>query len=340
MHRLRAIAAPVLLFLVALPVRAQQTSPELHVDTVSFHGDIVLVHSRASAARLNREFAEYIAAMPPLPGLPAANTAAAAPINVYLAGDESDFAAMTGGAAPHWGAGIAQPDSGIIVLPGYTSRRAGVQDLGPVIRHEIAHIELQRALSGLRIPRWFTEGYAVWSAGQLDPDAGWYLRVAFITQRAPPLDSLELSWPRGEADARVAYLLSASAVSFLYSLGPDSAFAALIESWRDTGSFETALRSTYRISSTQFEQLWAKDVRRNYGWLLFVAQGSVIWLFFTIVAVVLVAIRRRRDRQRLEVLRRTEPPDAPAYWIEEPLPEPPHEPPHERPTGGESDRVP
>ncbi|HEX6694588.1 MAG TPA: hypothetical protein VF035_07840 [Longimicrobiales bacterium] len=303
--------------------RAQVTPPLLrrtHADTVFFQGDTIILHAAAPAARLTDEFARYIAAMPPLPGI--APHPQPRIINIYLAENEAAFGALTGGAAPHWGAGVAQPDSGIIVLPAYSSDRAPLQNLGPVVRHELAHVELQHALGPVRIPRWFTEGYAVMAAGQLDPDAAWYLRLAFLTERAPPLDSLELGWPAAEAHARVAYLLSGTAVAYLHSLGDDRAFREFLAAWREQGSFEAALRGTYRISSATFEQLWTQHVRKQYGWLLFVAQGVVASLVMTVMVVILIFMRRRRDRRRLAELKRNEVPDSPAYWLGEQLIEP------------------
>ena len=86
---------------------------------------------------------------------------------------------------------------------------------------------------------------------------------------------------------------------------------------------EQALRDTYRLSGAQFERLWRQQVRKRYGWLLFLTQGAVLALFFTIIALVLFAVRRRRDRRKLAELRATELPDDPAYWLEPPDPEPP-----------------
>ncbi len=299
---------------VGLSAQATRIAGE-RTDTAYFRGDTIFIHSATDRSALSREFARYVQSMRALPGLPKAATPRA--MHIYLASDEGAFRALTRGGAPHWGAGIAMPDSGIIVLPAYSSERTSVESLGPVVRHEIAHIALQQSLEGLRIPRWFTEGYAVWSAGQLDPDAAWHLRIAFLTDRAPSLDSLALDWPRGELDARVAYLLSASAVAYLYELGPPESFNAFLEKWRQSGSLEEALRATYLISGTQFERLWSAHVRKNYGWLLFIAQGAVVWLFITIIAIVLIILRRRRDRRRLADLRHSEPPDSPAYWLGE-----------------------
>jgi hypothetical protein len=322
-----AACAAVLLSFFVCDVGAQAPAASLrnHTDTVLFNRDTVLLHGTADVAKVSAEFARYIAAMRPMPGLPQAPSSST--INIYLAENERAFRVLTGGAAPHWGAGIALPDSGIIVLPAYTSKRAGVQDMGPVIRHEIAHVALQRALPGLQIPRWFTEGYAGWTAGELDPDGDWYLRMAFLTHRAPSLDSLELDWPAYEADARAAYLLSASAVAYLHSLGTPAQFDTLILRWQRTRSLEQAMRTTYLISSAQFERIWAKHVRRHYGWLLFAAQGAVVWGFITVLAVILIILRRRRDAYRLEAMRRNEIPDAPAYWVDPPVPDETEDPP-------------
>src|SRR5690606_8616859 len=111
---------------------------------------------------------------------------------VYLAPDEVRFDSLTGGRTPEWGAGVAMPQLGIIVIPGYVSSRAGTHELPQILRHELAHVALQRHLGDALVPRWFTEGYATWSAGQLDVDAGWQLRLALATDRAPALDSLTL----------------------------------------------------------------------------------------------------------------------------------------------------
>lgn len=254
----------------------------------------------------------------PFPGLPADVLDQPPAIRILLPGDEAAFDAVTGGRTPDWGAGVALPDSGIIVLPAYASPRGRLPDLPRVLRHELAHVALQRYLGAARVPRWFSEGYATWAAGQLDADAGWILRLAFLTRRAPPLDSITLTWPEGAADARVAYLLSASAVEYLHDNGGERVLAIFLEQWRASGSFENALRGTYGLTIEQLEHYWGRAVRRRYGWLLFFAQATVLWAIFTVIALILWTIRRRRDRRRLERLRATEPPDDPAYWMPEP----------------------
>lgn len=258
----------------------------------------------------------------PLPGMPADVLAHGREVVVYITPDERRFQQMTQGRAPEWGAGVAFPDVGVIVLPGYGRGRGAPNELPRLLRHELAHVALQRRLGNARVPRWFTEGYAVWSAHELDADAGWLLRLAFVFNRAPPLDSLELRWPAESQDARVAYLLSATAVQYLYGLASPAYFVRFLDTWATTGRLETALRSTYLLSSPQFERLWRREVRSSYGWLMFLTQGVVLGLFFTMFVLVLFSIRRRRDRRRLAALRAAELPDDPAFWLEQEAPGP------------------
>jgi len=275
------------------------------------------IHHWPGGELLAREVAAAAVEASDLPALPAGILDFPPEVRIYLAPDPARFDSLTGGRSPEWGAGVAMPDLSIIVLPGYTSRERGaVQALGPVLRHELAHIALHRYLGHAQVPRWFSEGYATWSAGQLDTDAAWLLRLAFVTNRAPPLDSITLDWPEATTDARIAYLLSASAVAFLVESGGERGLRMLLSDWRDTGSFETALRSIYLLSPGQLEEYWGRAVRRRYGWLLFFAQTAVIWLILGVMVIALYVIRRRRDRRKLALLRETEPPDDPAYWLE------------------------
>jgi hypothetical protein len=252
------------------------------------------------------------------PGLPPDILQRGSDIIVYLAPDEARFDSLTGGRAPEWGAGVAFPQRGIIVIPGYVSARTGTHDLPHILRHELAHVALQRHLGDALVPRWFTEGYATWTAGQLDVDAGWQLRIALATDRAPSLDSLTLDWPLLSSDARIAYLLSASAMGYLYSLGNEASLGRLLDTWADSGDFEASLREVYVISSPQFERLWRAHVKRRFGWLQVLAQTAFIWVIAALLVVALFIIRRKRDRRRLEELRATEPPDLPAYWLDPP----------------------
>lgn len=240
-----------------------------------------------------------------LPGIGEAVPPPAA--TIAIAPNPQAFDLLTGG-APHWSAGIAVPSERLIVLPGYSSARTPLGEPLSALRHEMVHLALNAHLPG-RIPRWFDEGYATWASGEWDAGRGWEIRVALLTGGAPPLDSLILGWPGRQGDARLAYLLSASAVSFLAEQGGPQSFAAFFDAWRDLGDFDQALRSTYGMTLGGFEEAWRQMVRRRYGWLLALSQVGVMWALVAALLVFITLPRRRRNREKLQQMRVDE-------WVE------------------------
>ncbi len=254
---------------------------------------------------------ELLEGQPPLPGmgaeLPNGVTAA-------LAHTTEAFDRLTGGQVPEWRAGVAIPELGLLVVP----TREGPRILDPagvrVLRHEWAHLGLHQALGGLRIPRWFDEGYAQWASGGWDASESWRLRILLAVGRAPPLDSLSLAWPRDRAAADAAYLLAASAVSYLLEGSGERGLALFLARWRDTRSFDDALRSTFGVTPGQFEEDWRRHVKRRYGWLFVASRSAVFWMALALVLLFMARSRQERNRSHMARLRAGEVPDLPAYW--------------------------
>jgi hypothetical protein len=73
----------------------------------------------------------------------------------------------------------------------------------------------------------------------------------------------------------------------------------------------------------QFEEEWARSVRRRYGWMLVGAQAGVFWALAAGLLIVLFGLRRRRDRARLAEMRLEErmlpPPRADGVDVQYPL---------------------
>ena len=306
-----AIQAPLRLFLASMLLVVWVVFKLLSLPPSPY-----IIHHPPSKPRLGSAVAEMLAQSAPLPALPSTAPSFGRPIRIIIAESDAHFDSITGGAIPEWGAGVANPQAGWIVIPGYTGGRATNSDMRRVLRHELAHIALHRYLEPARIPRWFNEGYATWAAGELDVEAGWRLRIAFATGKAPPLDSLELDWPTATPDARVAYLISASVVEYLVRESGVPALTVFMQRWRATQSLETALGQTYHISLDQLETYWRKDVKSRYGWFAVLTQTAVFMTAASFILLILFAIRRRRDRKKLALLQATELPDQPAFWDE------------------------
>jgi hypothetical protein len=260
-----------------------------------------VVYWGESSAAAQRTLSAAIAPLP-LPGIPTSYRLGQS--TIILAPNPAIFDSLTFGRTPHWAAGVAIPAQRTIILPVYRAH-GQVRDPVVTLRHELAHLALNDYL-GAAVPRWFDEGYATWVSGGWDASSGWQIRLAFLRGDAPALDSLTLAWPRSEAGARLAYLLSASAVRHLATSRGEPAFRAFLATWRDGGTFDSAMRSVYQMTPTYFEREWRGVVRRRYGWLLAFTQIAVFWFALAVLVIVLGSARRRHNRQRLEELRREE----------------------------------
>ncbi len=247
--------------------------------------------------RLARALADASARSPTLPGLPL-DVLSDPPVIVFLPPDRATFDSLAPG-APDWAAGLAFPEGNHIVLPTFAYRDGG--RLVTVLRHEVAHVAVRRYL-GPSAPRWFHEGYAQLAAGSWQADQAWKLRFAILMGRLPSLESLSLDFGRRRLDAEHAYLLSYTAVEYLYRLGGDQGFARLLARWRESGQLDRALRETYGITLAQYERLWRRDVANRFGWLLVLGQTAVFWSILTILLLFLGYWKKRRNRRKLAAL--------------------------------------
>lgn len=280
--------------------------------------DVVALFAPADSLRADAILRAF-EGQPPLPALPPHVPTG---VQVIVAPDEAAYRQASGGAPPDWSAAVAIPALRRIVVPAAASRRSGGQPLWRILRHEWAHLGLHQALPGLRVPRWFDEGYAEWAAGW-DRAQAWRLRVLLAFGRAPPLDSLSLAWPGDRASAEAAYLLAATAVEYLVDASGERGLEVFLEAWRREGRFEVALRQVYGVTSGQLEEDWRDWVRARYGWMYVLTHSVLAWTLLAVMSLFLVRIRRRRDRERMARLRAGELPERPAWWMEMPVDERP-----------------
>ncbi len=283
----------LLLLGAAHPAQAGQVPPQGEIRT----GSLVFRFWPGQEAAAEA-LAGSVAGTRALPGLPP-DILDTGEIVVYLAPDEATYDSLAPG-APDWSGGLAFPEGDRIILPTF-GPRAGGRPLATVLRHELAHVGLARQL-GSAVPRWFHEGYAQLASGSWNAGNAWALRIAILQGRLESLESLSLDFARGRVSADHAYLLSYTAVEFLYRLGGAEGFARLLERWREMGSLDPALRRTYGLTLGQFERLWRRDVGRRFGWLLVLAQAAVFWTVLTILLLILGYWKKRRTRQKLVAL--------------------------------------
>lgn len=285
-------------------------------DTASLatlRGDRVTVRYAEGDSTRAARYMEVLSAQPPLPALPDSLPTG---VTAYLAPSEELFLELVGSRVPEWSAGVAIPHRNALIIPAFRSSLTRPGETGRVLRHEWAHLGLHQYLEGFRIPRWFDEGYAEW-AGGWDATEAWRLRIALATGGTPSLDSLSFRWPDRSVEAREAYLLSATAVEYLVRESGARGLEIFLARWREIGSFERALRRTYGVTSGQLEEDWREYVKDRYGWVYVLSHSMVFWALLAMLMVGMAGIRRRHRRERMARLRAGEPPERPAFWLDE-----------------------
>lgn len=310
------IAAAILSLLLALPGLQETPGPAVpdsldgaRYGRLEANGHVLRFTSGDSLVA--REVLDYLLSLPPLPGLPEALPTG---VTTVLAHTPAAFDELTGGAVPEWRAGVAIPSLGLMVVPTGEGKRILDPEGRRTLRHEWAHLGLHQRVGTLRAPRWFDEGYAQWASGGWDVSQAWRLRVLIAVGRAPSLDSLTLRWPRGRAEAETAYLLSASALTYLLSSSGERGLEIFLSRWEDSRSFEGALRETFGVTGSQFEEDWKRHVKSRYGWLFVLSRSAVFWMALALVLLLMVRIRQTRNREHMARLRAVEVPDDPAFW--------------------------
>jgi hypothetical protein len=234
--------------------------------------------------------AEFAHTAGPWPGLPPLDPFL---VRVFVTRSRARFDSLTRGRLPGWSGAVAFPASNTIVL-----RVQG--DPRPILRHELAHLALHRAVPA--VPLWFSEGYAAMAAGEWDRLDALELSWALVTGTLPGFQRLNRELRSGPSGARAAYALATTAVLFLQRLGGERGLAPLLAAVRSERDFERGLRQAHLVTLAQFEALWHRDLRRRYGWLRLVTSFTLFWVFVAGLVGVLWWRRRRRDRVRRAAL--------------------------------------
>ncbi|HEX7547129.1 MAG TPA: hypothetical protein VF368_10400 [Gemmatimonadaceae bacterium] len=282
------------LFVWAFVLAAQEPRPARAVELdsgrfafVAFPGDVPLARSLLGHAIGNDTF----------PGLPRPRTR----VRVFIMPDAARFHDAIGPSAPEWGAAVAMPEEGRIVMQG-SSAGSAAGDPRATLRHELAHLALHEAVGELA-PRWFDEGYASFAAGELARDDILATNIALAFTGVPPLDSLDSFFAGGEARAQTGYALARGAVAEIAALDPVRGLSLFFPQWRETRSLDQALRKAYGVTEAGFESRWRASTRRRYGALALFADVTFAALLFLAVIAPFWIIRRRRDRLRMAAMR-------------------------------------
>jgi hypothetical protein len=179
------------------------------------------------------------------------------------------------------------------------SRGSGVPfDIGELevqLRHALAHLALDEAVSGHDVPRWFHEGFAIHAAGEEASARAEALCVAALRDRLLDLRDVAARFPDGPASGSLAAAESAELARILIDARPR--FTALVREVRNGSSFDGALAAAYDGDLDQVERRFRKEVARRYSFIPVLGAATAIWV---VVALGVLFRRRRLAAQRAQ----------------------------------------
>lgn len=291
---LRVSVLPLLVSLtgvpgLAQPVQAQSMPAQSMVPTLVIEApaDMASVRTRLEAYDLS-----HLADISRLVGVARAGR----PMRVVLAADDSEWARQV----PPWVAGYAIGNASLVVLFPSRSPSYPHDTLEDVLRHEVAHVLIDRAAEGQPVPRWFHEGLAMaverpWRLGDRTRLASELLFGPRLTLEA--IDDLFLA---NQGAAARAYSVSAGVMRDLMQAYGADAPAAVLRVVAGGASFDAALAQVTARSVRSFEaEFWDRQ-RAWRMWIPLAASSTVLWLG----VIGLAALAKRRRRLRAEVIRR------------------------------------
>jgi hypothetical protein len=224
------------------------------------------------------------------------------PIDVVLAAENSEAAKMSGPEV----AGYALGRASLVVLFPSRSPRYPHDTLEDVLRHEVAHVLVDRAAGGRQVPRWFNEGLA------MAIERPWGLqdrsRLVWELAAGPRLSLREIDAlfsGAGSSRAR-AYSLSAAVVRDLIAHHGGDAPARVLRLVREGAAFDDAIATVAGRPLGAVEDAFWQRQRVWTVWVPLFTSDHIFWIAVILLAA--LAVWRRR-RQSAAIRRR---------WAEEP----------------------
>jgi len=223
---------------------------------------------------------------------------AGAPILVLVAPESSPLAQRT----PSWISGYAVPEESFIVVFPQRAVQYPIDGMEELLRHEVAHVLLERATGGKEVPRWFNEGVATVAGGSWNISDRSMVTLTLARTGELSFARVEEMFGEGEPAVGQAYAFSGAFVNDLLQRDGSGSVAGVLSRVRDGSPFEYAfVRVTGMPLHRAEQQFWRRRTLWN-RWIPLLTSSLVLWGAITLLATWATAARMRRDRARLAAM--------------------------------------
>lgn len=188
---------------------------------------------------------------------------------------------------PEWAAGLAIYSESAVII------RSANPEWKSTMAHELAHMAVDVATGGRRVPRWFNEGFAVATAEQWSIERATTMIAAGLSGNFYPFEELTAGFPRAESSAGLAYAQSFHFVQYITRNYGEDVLVRVMRRLRESDvDWNTAFEEEAGTSMEAAEASWASHVSTRYKWAPALGGGGGAW--GAIAALSLVVWRRKK----------------------------------------------
>lgn len=219
--------------------------------------------------------------------------------DIYLAHDRDAFARLLGD-PPRWMSGVAFPAAGWAAIRLDPRGEQPWREIEETFRHELSHLMLRRATGPqAAIPRWFSEGFAIYQAREWSFSRASILTRAILRGRVFRLDEISASFPVEPDALQVAYAQSVAFTGYLLEQGREGAFGRMLAALAREQPFPRAIAAAYGRSLEELEGEWQDQLERDYAWVPLLLGGSTLWIGVTLLFLLAYLLHRKERRRRM-----------------------------------------
>jgi tetratricopeptide (TPR) repeat protein len=189
-------------------------------------------------------------------------------VRVELYRSHADFSVRTVGLAGLGALGVSFGD--VLVLDGPAAREPGEFNWGSTFWHELAHT-FSLGLTDNRVPRWLSEGLAVWEERQARPGWGFDVSPAFLMAwrdgRLAPVSHLDDGFmrPRFPEQVQLSYVQAALVCEMIAAEQGDAALVAMLQGYRRGLSTDQVVRQALGMEPAALDARFARWLETRYA---------------------------------------------------------------------------
>ena len=220
-------------------------------------------------------------------------------ITVYLCPTQYIFDCMTGGGVPHWGEAAANTAQWRIYLKTPSANKA--RDLVPAtVTHELTHLYLAELAQPHSLPRWFSEGAAIFLSNEARPADPMLISRALLTHSLVDFEAIDdlLSFPN--VRAALAYAEGYQAVNFMTQRFGAHAITKFARALATQPQSRLAFQAAFGEDIWDFETAYFDFLRQRFRWYFLLDES---FLFGGIILLLLTAgflVTRWRAKKKMQ----------------------------------------